>query len=132
MSNEINKNCHRHGETEFIIEANGYHRCKKCRSESVTRNRRRRKKHLVELKGGKCEICGYDKCQRALQFHHLNPSEKQFGISSKGLTHSKIKMEEEVKKCMLVCANCHAEIEAGIIVPQVEELNYDCDHRNSS
>ena len=64
---------------------------------------------LIAYKGGKCERCGYDKSSRALEFHHLNPSEKDFGIS-KVLTRSIQSLKEEVDKCILLCSNCHAEI----------------------
>ncbi len=67
------------------------------------------KEKLVEYKGGKCEICGYNKCVEALEFHHLNPEEKDFGISSySSLSFDKAK--KEVDKCILVCANGHREI----------------------
>ena len=46
---------------------------------------------------------------RALEFHHLNPEEKDFGIS-KTLTRSMDSLRKEVDKCILVCSNCHAEI----------------------
>ncbi len=71
------------------------------------------KKQLIEYKGGKCEICGYNKCQGALQFHHLNPEDKSFTISKTNLNLNKYTIEElkkEVDKCILICANCHAEI----------------------
>ena len=82
------------------------------RANTITCIRRALKKQLVNYKGGKCEKCGYDKCLRALQFHHLNPSEKDFTISSSiRLSEFDInKYYEEVDKCILVCANCHAEI----------------------
>ena len=73
------------------------------------------KELLVEYKGGKCEICGYNKCIQALEFHHLNPEEKDFGIGAKGYTRSIEKNKEEVDKCIMVCANCHREIHSGII-----------------
>ncbi len=74
--------------------------------------RRNLKKTLVEYKGGCCEKCGYDKCVRALQFHHKNPNEKEFTISY--VTNSLKRMMKEVDKCMLLCANCHAEVEDNI------------------
>lgn len=64
--------------------------------------------------GGKCKLCGYNKCHRALHFHHLDPDKKSFGISEKGSTHSWDKMVEESKKCVLLCSNCHAEVESGL------------------
>ena len=75
----------------------------------VKNHRNRLKEKLVEYKGGKCEICGYDKCIEALEFHHLNPEEKDFSISSYS-TLSFENLKKEVDKCILVCANCHREI----------------------
>ena len=51
----------------------------------------------------------------ALEFHHLDPSQKDFGISSKGYTRSWDKVKEELDKCILVCSNCHREIHSGLI-----------------
>lgn len=71
----------------------------------------------IEYKGGKCQICGYNKSIRALTFHHINPEEKSFGIS--GGTKSFEKLKPELDKCILVCQNCHAEIHDGITqIPQ--------------
>lgn len=71
--------------------------------------RKKLKERLVEYKGGKCEICGYNKCITALEFHHLDPGKKDFTIgSSKVLSFEKCK--QEVDKCILVCSNCHREI----------------------
>ena len=68
----------------------------------------------VEYKGGKCEKCGYDKCIGALEFHHLDPSQKDFGIGGKRQTAAWGTIKQEVDKCILVCANCHREIHANI------------------
>ena len=70
----------------------------------------------VEYKGGKCLVCGYNKSVRALQFHHLDPTQKDFGIGAKGYTRSIEKTKEEVDKCILVCANCHREIHNGLTI----------------
>ena len=79
--------------------------------ESAKIRARLLKHKLIEYKGGKCEKCGYNKCEGALQFHHLNPTEKDFTISSKNLGLTDIQeFYNEVDKCILVCANCHAEI----------------------
>lgn len=69
----------------------------------------------VELKGGKCHVCGYSKYIGALDFHHLNEKTKGFDLSTRGLTRSWKKIKEEVNKCILVCANCHREIHGGLI-----------------
>lgn len=81
------------------------------RATAITTLRRAIKKMLVDRKGGKCEICGYDKCISALQFHHKNPKEKDFNIS-KFCCSNRLDLDkaiEEVDKCTLLCANCHAE-----------------------
>lgn len=75
--------------------------------------RKQVKNQMVYYKGGKCEICGYNKCIEALEFHHLNPNEKDFNIS--GGTKSFKKLKPEIDKCILVCSNCHREIHAGLI-----------------
>ncbi len=77
-------------------------------SRNVIEWRRRVKIKLVEYKGNNCEICGYNKCITSLEFHHLNPEEKDFTISGK--TNSFEKLKSEVDKCILVCRNCHGEI----------------------
>lgn len=71
------------------------------------------KKQAVKLLGGKCSICGYNKCIDALEFHHKNPNEKEFKIGS-GNTMSWKEYKNEVSKCMLVCSNCHKEIHSKL------------------
>ena len=87
---------------------------------SVNNSRKRLKKKLVEYKGGKCEICGYDKCIAALEFHHLNPKEKEFNIGCKHVLSFE-KCKKEVDKCMLVCSNCHREIHYEEILKKQKE-----------
>jgi 5-methylcytosine-specific restriction endonuclease McrA len=110
----VERTCRTHGRTEFVLEGRGYFRCKKCRMQRVVEWRRRTKLRLVEEAGGACRICGYDRYSGALHFHHVDPSAKEFAISRKGLTWSLAKMRAEVAKCVLLCSNCHAEVEAGI------------------
>ena len=69
--------------------------------------RRERKKKLVGLKGGQCERCGYDECIASLDFHHENPSNKKAGVSELNLLSRWETLVEEVKKCNLLCKNCH-------------------------
>jgi len=76
--------------------------------DSVISWRKRTKLKLVEYKGGKCEMCGYDKFIQGLEFHHLDPNEKDFTISGKSWSFEKLK--KEVDKCILVCSNCHIEV----------------------
>ena len=82
------------------------------KSEAVITWRKRTKLKLVEYKGGKCQICDYNKSLNALHFHHIDPNEKDFQISGKSLSFDKLK--SEVDKCILVCSNCHSEIHEGI------------------
>jgi hypothetical protein len=84
---------------------------------AVARRRKRLREQAVEYKGGKCIFCGYNRCQAALDFHHLDAKEKEFGISRDGITRSWAKTVKELDKCVLVCSNCHREIHAGILQP---------------
>ena len=68
--------CPKHGECDFIYHEDRSPKCKKCRTEEVLTYRRGRNENLVGLFGGKCEICNYKKCVRALQFHHVEKEEK--------------------------------------------------------
>ncbi len=73
------------------------------------------KPKLVKMLGGKCSLCGYDKYIGALEFHHLNRSEKKFKLSEVMRNQKSWPLIlEEVKKCVLLCSNCHKEVEAGI------------------
>jgi transposase len=114
--------CRRHDETEFVLEGRGAYRCKRCRTEAVARRRRKVKELLVEEAGGRCVLCGYDKCVAALEFHHLDPETKSFGLAQRGITRSIEEVRREAEKCVLVCSNCHAEIEAGATTVPVELL----------
>ena len=67
------------------------------------------KKKVIEIKGGKCEWCGYDKCLDALELHHLDPSTKDYQLSNTGGAPSFDKFLAESEKCILLCANCHRE-----------------------
>ena len=111
MKKTILKECKKHGLVEHVLFDDGTTRCKECAKDAVIDKRRRNKIKLVEYKGGKCEICGYDKCIDALEFHHLDPEEKEYGLSN-GNTSSFEKMKSEADKCILVCANCHRELHA--------------------
>jgi 5-methylcytosine-specific restriction endonuclease McrA len=105
--------CRRHGEAVFILEGRGAYRCTRCRQDRVASHRRRVKLRLVAEAGGCCALCGYDAFVGALEFHHLNPQAKSFGLAERGLTRSIETVRAEVRKCVLLCSNCHAEVEAG-------------------
>ena len=110
---KIVMSCPHHGETEFLLEGRGYYRCKRCRSEAVSRRRLRIKQILVAEAGGKCSVCGYSRNVAALHFHHLEPSEKVIPLSAWGMSYSLDTLRAEARKCVLLCSNCHAEVENG-------------------
>ena len=98
--------------------------CYKCsgeptRMDNYTRKhqktilRRSIKLQAIKLLGGKCKICGYNRCVDALEFHHENPNDKEFKLGS-GNTMSWNQYKNEALKCMLVCSNCHKEIHSNI------------------
>ena len=109
----IMKECPRHGLTLYTWKnSEKRYRCKRCIHDAVHRRRYTIKAQAVEYKAGQREICGYDKCIDALEFHHLNPEEKDFGIGCKGYTRSWEKVKNELDKCIMICSNCHREIHA--------------------
>jgi transposase len=110
----IERRCPQHGRTRFVLENRGSYRCMKCRRADVSAWRRRAKQRLVEEAGGKCKACGYDRYLGALQFHHLDPSTKSFSLSRRGCTRAFAELKAEAAKCVLLCANCHAEVENGV------------------
>ena len=74
------------------------------------RRGRERKLELIQLLGNRCEKCGYDRNYSALEFHHIKPSEKSYQLDLRALSNRKWEaILEEVKKCRLLCSNCHAE-----------------------
>lgn len=84
-------------------------------SERVKQWRAKTKLKMIEAMGGKCQCCGYDKCASALAFHHLDPSIKEHSFGeTRANPKSWKKITEELRKCILVCHNCHSEIHAGI------------------
>jgi hypothetical protein len=84
---------------------------------AVSRRRKRLRERAVAYKGGKCIMCGNNRCQAALDFHQLDPTLKEFGISMDGITRSWERVHKELDKCVLVCSNCHREIHAGLMQP---------------
>jgi hypothetical protein len=110
--------CKRHGLVDFhrySLGRDGFrYRCKRCVGEAVTRRHRRIREILVAENGGCCAVCGYDRCHFNLQFHHVDPSQKAMGMAM-GVGRSLAAFRAEAKKCVLVCANCHGEIECGLL-----------------
>ena len=81
--------------------------CKVCLHETTLERQRNFKKLAVEYKGGSCEDCGTIDHQAIYDFHHMNPDEKDFNISKVRATSWSKKIENELDKCLLLCANCH-------------------------
>jgi hypothetical protein len=100
-----------------------YSICKACTTMLKIKEQKFNKKKCMEYKGNKCVICGYDRCMNAMQFHHLDPSEKEFTV---GKRHSMVfeKVIRELDKCILVCSNCHNEIHAGMHQDKIEEIKF--------
>lgn len=105
--------CKKHPSSGFFTPKGRGPRCTRCAGESVTRRRRKIKARVVMFFGGKCNRCGYDKCLEAFDVHHKDPSKKDFAISVTGVTRSWEKIEKELSKCELLCANCHREHHAN-------------------
>lgn len=105
--------CSDHGFVPHVRGSDGFLRCRSCRSAAVVRRRARVREILIAEAGGRCAVCGYDGHHAALQFHHVDPSTKAFTVRD-GDTRSLARMRDEASKCVLLCANCHAEVEAGL------------------
>lgn len=83
-------------------------------SDKVKKWRKYVKDRVVASMGGKCNICGYNKSQRALNLHHLDPSKKSFGLGAIRADPKKWSLiVNELRKCVLLCANCHLEVHDG-------------------
>lgn len=87
---------------------------KKCNSCHANAGRFAKKDRMIAYKGGRCQFCGYEKCNRALTFHHLDPIKKEFNFAG---NHARKweDIQRELDKCILLCQNCHSEVHAGLI-----------------
>ncbi len=107
-------------ETQCSLATISYYLNSKGKLNNSNRRKKNRNEFRAEcrqLLGAKCIICGYSKCQNALHFHHIDPKTKKFTVSDAFArkSYSQEEVETEIKKCILVCANCHAEIHSGLI-----------------
>lgn len=84
-------------------------KCRACCRKVGKKSEHDIKQRCVDYKGGRCFVCGYKKCLRALEFHHLDPSKKDFSISKKMAKELTVEVCEELDKCVLLCSNCHRE-----------------------
>ncbi len=110
----VEATCPVHGLTLFVRRGSDGFRCRLCRSSAVDRRRKEVKRILVTEAGGSCALCGYDRSMAGLHFHHLEPAEKAFALSARGMALSLEAARAEAAKCVLLCSNCHAEVEAGL------------------
>lgn len=92
--------------------ANSRQCCYDCMPDGTQLKRSGFASLLKQQRGGKCERCGYNKYLGALEFHHIDPSKKEFTI---GDSNFRLKeCVEEIKKCVLICSNCHKELHANL------------------
>ncbi|MFL5854900.1 MAG: hypothetical protein ACJ77G_20800 [Solirubrobacteraceae bacterium] len=109
------RRCPHHGVVAFhFYKGSGRWRCKRCVGEAVTRRHRKVRAILLGEAGGRCALCGYGGCTLNLHFHHVDPATKSFPVNAmrgKGLEA----LRAEARKCVLLCANCHGEVEAGVV-----------------
>lgn len=112
--------CDKHGYTEFTYSSKYKIKCVKCQSRRKSLRKNLNRKQLLEEHGSKCSKCSYNKCESALQFHHIDPSKKEFEISESAYSLENLKAE--AKKCILLCANCHAEVEREILKIRLEQF----------
>ncbi len=82
--------------------------------EAVASQRRERKAKAVALMGGACDACGRDGPHQLFEFHHRSAADKDFGISEDGILRSWAAVLAELAKCVMLCANCHREVHAGV------------------
>jgi hypothetical protein len=103
-------------ETEFYMRpgkrSNEYaSSCKECTRTYFDTLGKEKNKIRVQLKSNGCTKCGYNKCMRALEFHHVNSEDKKFGLNFNSFrSRSEKSLLNEVQKCILLCSNCHKEI----------------------
>ncbi len=103
-------------QSDYYISKNGdvHGWCKSCNNKTTYEKQLARKTECVKYKGGKCIVCGYHKYIGSLDFHHLDPSEKEFNIAQLR-SYSLSKLKKELDKCVLLCKNCHSEVHHGLV-----------------
>ena len=111
------RTCPVHGVAEFANYSRGRAgfrwSCKRCIAEAVTRRHQKIRRTLIAEAGGACALCGYNRCVVSLHFQHVDPSTKSFAMTI-AVGRSLAAFRAEARKCVLLCANCHGEVEAGV------------------
>ncbi len=82
--------------------------------DAVIQARREKKERAIAFMGGVCFGCGRDGSPSLFEFHHKNAREKDFGISEDGISRNWDAIVAELAKCVMLCANCHREVHAGV------------------
>ncbi|MGL5692344.1 MAG: hypothetical protein ACRDD8_16255 [Bacteroidales bacterium] len=62
-----------------------------------------------------CSICGEKRHHTCLEFHHVNAEEKDEQFDNNSTKWSKARWEDEIKKCVILCATCHRLVHAGVL-----------------
>ena len=109
--------------------------CKSCGCEFTTKSqtscgscmykkqRAKRKDKVYSIVGTDCWCCGYDKSTSILDFHHMDPKQKQFGLNLRTISSMKWeKVWAELQKCASICCRCHREHHAGLLEVNLEEI----------
>ena len=118
-------NCHIHGIVKAHKNGKKTPRCSVCNTERGLKAHKIVKQEAVDYLGGKCLLCNYDKCQEALDFHHVYPEQKEFAIRDKSSKTFKTILPE-IQKCVLLCANCHRELHAGLHTIHMGSVEVSC------
>lgn len=98
---------------KYLYSKKKGHTGTRCNSCKTSRKRNGKKARAILYMGGKCILCGYNKCVSAMVFHHINPLNKEFGIGQATYL-SWIRIKREIDKCVLLCHNCHSEVHEGL------------------
>jgi hypothetical protein len=89
-------------------------KCKTHELSSYPQQKQRRfirKLELIKRAGGACANCGYSTNTAAFHFHHVDPTKKSFLLDSRAIVNRPLEsVLEEFANCILLCANCHAEL----------------------
>lgn len=106
-------------ECQKVQNRDSYHKHKEETRDAFQRRRKLHRKNVREyaasLKDGGCIICG-EKEISCLDFHHKDPTQKEQCIADMFHTGNRKNIEEEIKKCVILCANCHRKHHAGVLI----------------
>lgn len=86
------------------------------KSRDRQRRHRQTKRQMIEFYRAThpCVVCGTTDTA-VLQFHHMDPSQKAFEVGGGISTYGIERLREEIAKCVMLCANDHLRVHAGLI-----------------